>query len=257
MVGFIIGLVIGIGLLFLVIGFINGVLGDFLWKIEPREGFLNTLFHGLVLSVIFLLVNVATYYLPIMVFPHLATQIVAFVITTPIDGAIGKHVASWFGEEPLREVWEETAETSQQPSGLSYIDPAPTVVSEDLPVCPLCKNRTKWKASYPYGLGVKGYSIMCGVCHAEWENVRSEPFIRDGLAGPVPLPLTPAEDRFALRKLGENIGPEIFLNREITLSNWREMIDKFCEKCGAPLAKDEDSCPKCRSEYRSGHHLVR
>jgi len=257
MFGSIIGLLIGLILFFLIVGYINSGLGSLFWEIERGEGFLRTIGHGLVLEIIFLLVALVTYYLPTLFFPGLVTQVAAFIITAPIDGAIGKQVASWFSSESGEARYEDMETREAVPSGISYTQPAPTEISEGLPICPLCQNRTKWKAYYRSEEGVKPYNIMCSVCHAEWENVPSEPFIQGGLAGPVPLPQTLAEDRFALRNTGENIGAEIFLNREITLSNWKEMVKKFCDKCGTPLAKDEDSCQKCRSKYRSGHTLIR
>jgi len=86
---------------------------------------------------------------------------------------------------------------------------------------------------------------MCGICHAECENVPGRPQIYPGLITPTPQHLTPAEDILALRNPGENAWAKIFLNREITFTNWKNMIEKFCGKCGAPLAEGEESCPKC------------
>ena len=251
MLGFIIGLLIGIALLLLIIGFVNGFLGDFLWSIERGEGFLNTLFHGLVLGILLLLAGLATYTLPTLVFPGLATQAATFIIATFVDGAIGKQVASWFGKKS-EEAWHEETEVSQvTTSATSYTQSAPREISEDLPVCPLCKNRTEWKAYYKYGPLVKGYSITCSVCHAEWENIASEPMVMQQWSTQTPLNIGPTEDIFALRRLGDSAWAKAFLNKEMVITNWRKLIDKFCDNCGSPLAKDEETCPKCGTKYHS------
>lgn len=97
--GSIIGLVIGIGLLFLIVGFINMVLGVHLWNIEAETGFWRVFFHGLVLFIILLIANLVTSILPNLAFPGTATLVVTFIITSFLDGVIGKNVASWFGHE--------------------------------------------------------------------------------------------------------------------------------------------------------------
>jgi len=97
--GSIIGLIIGIGLLFLIVGFINTVLGVHLWNIEAETGFWSLFFHGLVLFIIFLIVNLITSVLPNLAFPGTAALVVTFIITSFLDGVIGKNVASWFGHE--------------------------------------------------------------------------------------------------------------------------------------------------------------
>ncbi len=251
LLGFLIGLLIGVVLLLLIIGFVNGFLGDFLWSIERGEGFLNTLFHGLVLGILLLAASVVTYALPTFVFPSLAAQVAAFIITTFVDGAIGKQVASWFGKKG-EEAWHEETEPSQvTPSETPYTQSAPREISEDLPVCPLCKNRTEWKAYYKYGPLGKGYFITCSVCHAEWENIASEPMVMQQWSTPAPLNIGPTEDIFALRRLGDSMWARAFLNKELVITNWRKIIDKFCNNCGSPLAKDEETCPKCKTRYHS------
>jgi predicted amidophosphoribosyltransferase len=62
--------------------------------------------------------------------------------------------------------------------------------------------------------------------------------------------LGPTEDIFALRSLGESTWAKAFLNKEMVITNWRKLIDKFCDNCGAALAKDEETCPKCGTRYR-------
>lgn len=97
--GAIIGLIIGIGLLFLIAGFINTVLGVHLWNIEAETGFWSIFGHGLVLFILLSIANLITSFLPNLAFPGTATFVVTFIITTSLNGVIGKNVASWFGHE--------------------------------------------------------------------------------------------------------------------------------------------------------------
>jgi len=226
MFGSFIGLLIGLGLLFLIIGLINGVLGSFLWEIERGEGLLKTLVHGLVLDIILIIVSLVTFYLPSLFFPGLATQVVAFIITAPIDGAIGRQVALWFSSEPSESQYTDMETLGAVPSGISYTQPAPIGISQKLPICPLCQNRTEWRANYGHGEGLKPYNIMCSVCHAEWENVLVKPMITGGFGMPMPGHLSPAEDILVLKYAGENSWARVHLDREINITTWKEMVKK-------------------------------
>lgn len=99
--GGIIGLLIGIGLLFLVVGYVNTVLGVQIWNIEMKAGMTNMFFHGLALFVLLLIVNLTTSFLPNQLIPGIVTRSTTFVIGAFIDGFIGKKTASWFGYEHL------------------------------------------------------------------------------------------------------------------------------------------------------------
>jgi len=129
--------------------------------------------------------------------------------------------------------------------------PLPQVVSRSLPVCPLCKTRTKWDIYDKFGLTTRGYKITCRSCGAEWEYIISKFSAKDVLLGPVPMALyrfvhiTQDNSIWILRKTGNNQGFESLLGKEISFSTWRQMIGLFCPNCGEPLAKDEKYCPKC------------
>lgn len=97
--GAIIGLIIAIALLFFILGFINTVLGVHLWNIEAETGTWHIFLHGLVLFLLFLIANLITSFLPNLVFPGTATLVVTFIISTFLNGFIGKNVSSWFGYE--------------------------------------------------------------------------------------------------------------------------------------------------------------
>jgi hypothetical protein len=105
--GAIIGFIIGIGLLFPIVGFINTALGVHLWNIEAETGFWNMFFHGLVLFILLLIANLITSTLPNYAFPGTATLVVTFIISTFLNGVIGKKVSSWFGHEIVETDEEE------------------------------------------------------------------------------------------------------------------------------------------------------
>lgn len=96
--GFIIGLIIGVGLLFLMVGFLNSIITDFLW-FTVSKSFLSILFHGIVLSVTLIVVNIIFIWAPNLVFPNVYVEIITFIIGTFLNGLIGKTVAT---------IWEET-----------------------------------------------------------------------------------------------------------------------------------------------------
>ncbi|MDH5634851.1 MAG: hypothetical protein OEY30_03380 [Candidatus Bathyarchaeota archaeon] len=97
-VGFIIGFLLGLGLLFFMTGYINKHLGLYLWNIESETGFWGTLFHGLALFLVLLVVNLIVSTLPNLIFPRIETALITFIISAFLNGIIGKEVASWFGE---------------------------------------------------------------------------------------------------------------------------------------------------------------
>jgi hypothetical protein len=98
-IGAFIGFIIGIALLFLIIGFINTLIAAFLWDIDSEMGFWRILFHGFVLFFAVLLVNLMVYYAPNMFFPGMATTLIAFIVESFLNGFIGKQVAKWASKE--------------------------------------------------------------------------------------------------------------------------------------------------------------
>jgi hypothetical protein len=96
--GSFIGLIIGIVLLLLIVGFLNAALGAFLWNIDAGgKGWSGMFFHGLVLFVILLIVDLAASYLPNEVFPGMATVAITLIIRTLLYGIVGKTVCTWLG----------------------------------------------------------------------------------------------------------------------------------------------------------------
>lgn len=127
--------------------------------------------------------------------------------------------------------------------------PLPKAVNEHLPICPICKKRSKKDVYDRYGWTTRGYKIVCSECGAEWEYITSKP--QDLLFGGAFAALsrvakiTDDNSTWILRKTGSIKEAEKFLDKEVTFSTWKQMIKSFCGNCGNPLAEDEKFCPKC------------
>jgi len=102
-IGFIIGLIIGLGLLFLIVGFLNSAITAYLW-FEVKSGFWDLLFHGIVLFLILLVVNVIFVTVPTLVFPGIATTVITFIVAAFLDGFVAKKVAGWWRQEYLESI---------------------------------------------------------------------------------------------------------------------------------------------------------
>jgi hypothetical protein len=132
--------------------------------------------------------------------------------------------------------------------------PLPQAVNKSLPVCPICRKRSKMEVYDRYGLTTRSYKIVCSLCGAEWEYTISKLSAKDMLLGPGAIALyrvvnlTKDESIWILRKIGRNPAKpnaDTFLDKEVTFSTWKQMIGYFCGKCGSALADDEKYCPKC------------
>ncbi len=106
--GFIIGLLIGLVLLFLIVGYLNSFITSLLW-FEVKRGFWDLLFHGVVLFIILLIVNAIFSLAPNLAVPGMATTVVSFIITSFLYGFVAKKVAGWW-ESEYREGVPEVAE---------------------------------------------------------------------------------------------------------------------------------------------------
>ena len=130
--------------------------------------------------------------------------------------------------------------------------PLPRRVTNDLPVCPICRKRTEWEVRDRYGWTTRGYRIICRLCGAEWEYTTSKP--KDIIIGGAIAALkrvsemTNDQSVWILQKTGHDPAKpnaDVFLDKEITFSTWKQMAGSFCGKCGSPLAEDEKFCAKC------------
>ena len=95
--GAIIGFIIGLVVLFLMVGFLNSVITSYLW-FKVKFGFWDFLFHGVVLFVTLLILNVIVT-VPTLVSPGIATTVITFIIATFLEGFVAKKLAGWWQEE--------------------------------------------------------------------------------------------------------------------------------------------------------------
>ena len=93
--GSILGLLIGLGVLELGLGYINSFLADAVRDMDTDEALSSKFFHGVLLFIVLLLVNLPwvaiNYYAQ-----HWLTTIFLFIIYVPIHGYVGKRVAEVF-----------------------------------------------------------------------------------------------------------------------------------------------------------------
>lgn len=94
-IGFIIGLIIGFGLLLLIVGFLNSGITSLLW-FEVKTSFWDLFFHGLVLLIVLLILDVIIVTLPSLAIPGTATRVVTLVISSFLYGFVAKKVDGWW-----------------------------------------------------------------------------------------------------------------------------------------------------------------
>lgn len=97
-IGFIIGLIIGLGLLFPMIGYLNSVVTVQLW-FQVKTSFWDLFFHGLVLFIILLVITGIFVTVPSSVFPGIATTLTTLLIAALLDGLVAKRIAGLWKQE--------------------------------------------------------------------------------------------------------------------------------------------------------------
>lgn len=119
-IGFFIGLIIGLGLLFLILGGLNTFITSMLW-FNVKSGFWDLLVHGVALFFTLLIAGIFTQFLPNLVLPGIATTVVTFLIGAFVDGFIAQRVARWWREEHEEGV-SEAVEAEWQDKQLWFTD---------------------------------------------------------------------------------------------------------------------------------------
>jgi len=95
-VGFIIGLVVAIGLLFLGIGYLNTLVAGFVWGYAFDNEFTEVLVHGFVLSFIFLGIGLVVSW-PLMAYASNWIVFVArIIIFCFLYGIVGRSIAEMY-----------------------------------------------------------------------------------------------------------------------------------------------------------------
>lgn len=97
--GAIIGLILGVIVLFFIIGGINTFLTDAIWNVTMRQDWKGILTHGFVLFIVLILAGIPSFAIN-LAFPNWTTQAVLFIPYCFIDGYVAKTVASnWESED--------------------------------------------------------------------------------------------------------------------------------------------------------------
>ncbi len=91
--GSFIGLIIGVVLLFLIVGGLNAFLSEAIWNLSIDYGWQNLLSCGFYLTAALILVHIPTVYALIYEPPSIIVSMVLFVIYAFIDGFLAKELA--------------------------------------------------------------------------------------------------------------------------------------------------------------------
>lgn len=90
--------IVGLAFLFLLVGFLNGIITSRLW-FEVKFRFTELILHGLFLAAILFVANAVFVTMPTSAFPGAATIVITFFIAAFVDGFLAKNVAVWWREE--------------------------------------------------------------------------------------------------------------------------------------------------------------
>lgn len=145
--GSIIGLIIGFVLFFLLMGWLNSIITDIVWHIEIKTNWTSVFVHGLVLSILFLLVHVPSLILN-LAFPSIVIVISLLIVYAFVDGFIARHVAGmWQQEVPLPKMVGETPKTFFK-SCVNCGKDIP-IASETCPYCGAEQKESRSKSTSP------------------------------------------------------------------------------------------------------------
>jgi hypothetical protein len=91
----IIGLVIGLGVLALALGYVNSYLAEAVWEMGTDDQLIPRFFHGVLLLIMLLIADIPVIALNYL-FPHWLMSVILFLIYVPIHGFVGLKVAEIF-----------------------------------------------------------------------------------------------------------------------------------------------------------------
>lgn len=95
--GAFIGLIIGLLVLFFILGGLNSFLTEEIWSISTRTGWMSLLGHGVVLFIALIIAHIPSIIINLTV-PSLPMTIVLFIAEAFIDGFVAKNVAGFWEE---------------------------------------------------------------------------------------------------------------------------------------------------------------
>ncbi|HNU35907.1 MAG TPA: hypothetical protein PKJ15_04855 [Methanomassiliicoccales archaeon] len=108
-IGSLLGLFIGLGVYALALGYINSFLADLIWDLNTDSGLVSRFFHGVLLFILLLIVEIPMLAINYL-FPHWLIMVILFLIYVPIHGFVGVKVAEVFETSSVEQVegefWE-------------------------------------------------------------------------------------------------------------------------------------------------------
>ncbi|TFF68647.1 hypothetical protein EU520_00040 [Candidatus Thorarchaeota archaeon] len=118
-IGSLIGLILGFGLIFITMGWLNASIAGFIWDLDVSSGWQSFLGHGLLLFVLLFIVHV-----PFLIFEAIysgmafGTGVIFFVteifVMAIVDGYVGKRVAGYFSDDTMSETVFHTTQGPQR-----------------------------------------------------------------------------------------------------------------------------------------------
>jgi hypothetical protein len=114
--GFVIGLILAFVVLFIIIGGLNILLTEFIWKVPIKQDWKRILAHGFLLPIVLILTGIPSIIIR-LVAPSWVTTVVLFIVYCFIDGFVAKEVAF---------IWRTSG--GQYDSGLSTVLKYPALI---------------------------------------------------------------------------------------------------------------------------------
>jgi ribosomal protein L37AE/L43A len=96
--GSFIGLIIGVLLLFLIVGAVNSVVSRFVWGFSMKDSAVSIFFHGLVLFLIILAVDIVFLFPTLLVLGNPIVTALRLIVSCFFYGLIGKKLAEMWAE---------------------------------------------------------------------------------------------------------------------------------------------------------------
>ena len=104
LVGFIIGLILGIIVLFFIMGGLNSFLTEHIWRVSIKRGWKSVLGHGLLLLIVLAIARIPLLVISLVI-PSLVTTTVFFIVYCFIDGLLARRVAFYWESKEYTDIF--------------------------------------------------------------------------------------------------------------------------------------------------------
>jgi hypothetical protein len=100
MIGWLLGLIIGLVGLFFMIGVVNMLLTALIWNVDTKTNGRDIIAHGFALGIILLVAHLPSYAV-INIMPNLILAAILFIVNCFLDGFLAKRVSVYWEDMPL------------------------------------------------------------------------------------------------------------------------------------------------------------